>query len=216
MEKIRILITDDHTVVRQGLKQMLKDEFPEAEFGEATSGNEALEKARNEKWSMIIMDISMGGRNGLEILKQLRVEDIKTPVLMLSMHPEDQYAVRVLKAGAHGYLTKESASDELILATRRLLEGRKYISLSLAEKLANDLEKDLNKPIQELISDREYQVLCLIASGKTVSQIAEELSLSVPTISTYRARILQKMNLKNNAQLTHFAIEQGLVNKSEF
>jgi len=209
--KIKILITDDHTVVRQGLKQILKDEFPEAEFGEAASGNEALDKAREISWNVIIMDISMAGRNGLEILKQLRVEDIKTPVLMLSMHPEDQYAVRVLKAGAHGYLTKESASDELVLATRRLLEGRKYISISLAEKLANDLEKDLNKPVQELISDREYQVLCLIASGKTVSQIAEELSLSVPTISTYRARILQKMNFKNNAQLTHYALEQGLV-----
>ena len=207
----RILITDDHAVVRQGLKQILKDEFPSAEFGEAVSGNDALEKLRKEKWNINIMDISMAGQNGLEILKQMKAENIPTPVLMLSMHPEDQYAVRVLKAGAHGYLTKDAASDELILAIRRIITGRKYISLSLAEKLANDLEKDLNKPVHELMSDREYQVLCMIASGKTVSQIAEELSLSVTTVSTYRARILDKMNFKTNAQLTHFAIEQGLV-----
>ncbi len=207
---IRILITDDHTVVREGLKRILKDEFPDSIFGEATSGNEALEKTRAEAWDVIILDISMSGRNGLEVLKQMRTENIKSPVLILSMHPEDQYAVRVLKAGASGYLTKDSASDELVTAVKRIISGRKYITLSLAEKLANDLETDIDKPIHELISDREFQVLSLIASGKTVSEIAVELSLSVPTISTYRSRLLEKMNMKTNAELTHYAIQQGL------
>jgi two-component system invasion response regulator UvrY len=207
---INILITDDHTVVREGLKRILKEEFPEATFGEAGDGNQALEKTRNEVWDVIILDITMSGRNGLEVLKQMRAENIKTPVLILSMHPEDQYAVRVLKAGASGYLTKESASEELVTAIRRIISGRKYITLSLAEKLANDLEIDTDKPIHELISDREFQVLNLIASGKTVSEIAVELSLSVTTISTYRSRILEKMNMKTNAELTHYAIQKGI------
>lgn len=207
---IKILITDDHTVVREGLKRILKEEFSDSQFGEAASGNEALEKARTVNYDIIVLDISMSGRNGLEILKQMRAENIKTPVLILSMHPEDQYAVRVLKAGASGYLTKDIASEELVTAVRRIISGRKYISLSLAEKLANDLESDSDKPIHELISDREFQVLNLIASGKTVSEIAAELSLSVPTISTYRSRILEKMNMKTNAELTHYAIQQGL------
>jgi two-component system, NarL family, invasion response regulator UvrY len=207
----RILITDDHAVVRHGLKQILKEEFPAFEFAEASSGKEALNKARSGSWDLIIMDISMTGQTGLEILKQMRDESINIPVLMLSMHPEDQYAVRVLKAGAYGYLTKDTASEELITAVRRILEGRKYISLNVAEKLANDLEKDLDKPAEELMSDREFQVFCRLASGKTVTQIAQELSLSVPTISTYRSRILEKMNMKNNAQLTYYAMQQGIV-----
>jgi two-component system invasion response regulator UvrY len=207
---IKILITDDHTVVREGLKRILKEEFPEATFGEAADGNQALEQTRNETWDVIILDVTMSGRNGLEVLKQMRVENIKTPVLILSMHPEDQYAIRVLKAGASGYLTKESASEELVTAIRRIISGRKYITLSLAEKLANDLEIDTDKPIHELISDREFQVLNLIASGKTVSEIAVELSLSVTTISTYRSRILEKMNMKTNAELTHYAIQKGI------
>lgn len=207
---MKILITDDHTVVREGLKRILKEEFTEAEFGEAVSGNEALEKMRADTWDIIIMDITMGGRNGLEVLKQMKSENIKWPVLILSMHPEDQYAVRVLKAGAMGYLTKESAPEELIVAVKRIMTGRKYITLTLAEKLASDLENDTNKPIHELISDREFQVLSLIASGKTVSEIAVELSLSVPTISTYRTRILEKMKMKTNAELTHYALQQGL------
>jgi two-component system invasion response regulator UvrY len=207
---IKILITDDHTVVREGLKRILKEEFPEATFGEAGDGNQALEQTRSEVWDVIVLDISMAGRNGLEVLKQMRAENIKTPVLILSMHPEDQYAVRVLKAGASGYLTKDSASEELVTAIRRIISGRKYITLSLAEKLANDLEIDTDKPIHELISDREFQVLNLIASGKTVSEIAVELSLSVTTISTYRSRILEKMNMKTNAELTHYAIQKGI------
>ena len=206
-----ILIVDDHTVVRQGLKQILQEEYSEALFGEATSGNEALEKIRNNPWDIVIMDITMPGKSGLEILKQVKSESIKTPILFLSMHSENQYAIRILKAGAAGYLTKESASTELINATKRILEGRKYINASLAEKLANNLEIDTDKPIYELISDRELQVLCLIASGKTVSDIAQELCLSVATISTYRTRMLEKMNMKSNAELTHYAIKQGLV-----
>lgn len=208
----KVLIADDHAIVRQGLKQVLSEAFPEIEFAEAVNGNEALEKARANKWDALILDLSMEGRPGLEILKQLKTENNPVPVLILSMHPEDQYAVRVLKAGAYGYLTKDTDMEELVLALRRILEGRKYISLNLAEKLANDLEKDLNKPAMELMSDREYQVFCLLASGKTVGQVAEELCLSVNTISTYRSRVLEKMNMKNNAQLTHFAMEQGLIN----
>ena len=207
---IKILIADDHTVVRQGLRQILQEEYTLAEFGEAINGNDALEKARNETWNVIILDITLPGRNGLEVLKQLRIESIKIPVLILSMHSEDQYAVRLLKAGASGYLTKESASDELVVAINRVISGRKYITESLAEKLASSLDYDTDKPLHELISDREFQVLCLIASGKTVSEIASELCLSVPTISTYRTRILEKMNMKSNAELTHYAIRQGL------
>lgn len=208
---IKILIVDDHTVVRQGLKQILQEEYSSACFEEAASGNEALEKLRNNSLDIVIMDITMPGKNGLEVLKQLKFEAIKTPVLVLSMHSEDQYAIRIIKAGASGYLTKESASTELITAVDRILSGRKYINSSLAEKLANNLETDTDKPIYELVSDRELQVLCLIASGKTVSEIATVLSLSVATISTYRARMLEKMNMKTNAELTHYAIRQGLV-----
>ena len=208
---MEILIVDDHNVVRQGLKQIIQEEYSSASFGEAGTGNEALEKMRNKNWDIVILDITMPGKSGLEILKQIKLETIKTAVLVLSMHSEDQYAIRILKAGAAGYLTKESASTELITAIKTILGGRKYINTSLAEKLANNLEIDTNKPIHELISDRELQVLCLIASGKTVSEVATELCLSVATISTYRARILEKMNMRTNAELTHYAIREGLV-----
>jgi DNA-binding NarL/FixJ family response regulator len=153
----------------------------------------------------------MPGRSGLDILKELKAERPKLPVLVLSMYPEEQYAIRVLKAGASGYLTKESAPDELVVAMRKVAQGKKYVSPSLAEKLAFDLEMDTTKPLHEMLSDREYQVLCMVASGKTVGEIAENLSLSAKTISTYRARILDKMNMKNNAELTHYAIQNKLV-----
>ena len=211
IKDLKILIADDHSVVRQGLKQIILEEFPTALVEEAVTGNETLEQARNNDFNVIILDITMPGKNGLEILKQLRSESIKTPVLILSMHAENQYAIRVLKSGAFGYLTKESASEELIMAIKRVLRGRKYITETIAEQLATDFDNPANKPLHQLISDREFQVLCLIANGKTVSEIAEELFLSVPTISTYRARILEKMNMKNNAELTHYAIQQGLV-----
>jgi two-component system invasion response regulator UvrY len=211
MDEVKILVGDDHAIVREGMMRLLKEEFSSVKFGEAKCGIDVLELARAEKWDVIIMDITMPGRSGLEILKQLRNESITTPVLVLSMYPEDQYAVRVMRAGASGYLTKDTASEQLINAVKRVLTGKKYISESLAEKLADDLDGKGNKSIHELMSDREYQVMCMIASGKTVSEIAEELSLSVPTISTYRARILEKLDMKTNAEITRFAIETGLV-----
>ncbi|MCX6291472.1 MAG: response regulator transcription factor [Bacteroidetes bacterium] len=208
---IHILIADDHSIVRRGLKQILLDEFPDANIGEVNNGLELMHAARAHRWNIIISDLSMPGRNGLETLKQLKIEFPKLPVLILSMHPEDQYAIRALKAGAAGYLTKESASEELIHAIRKILDGRRYITASVAEKLAENLEQDSTKELHEVLSDREFDVLKLIASGKTVSEIAEQLLLSVTTVSTYRARILLKTNMKTNAELTHYAIENKLV-----
>lgn len=207
----RFLIADDHAIVRKGLVQLLKEEFANALCDEANDGNELLSKARKSEYNVILLDISMPGLSGLETLKQLRSEGIKTPVLMLSMHSEEQYAVRVLKAGASGFLNKESANEELISAVHKLLAGRKYVSPTVAEILANTTADDNSKPLHENLSDREMQVLQLMASGKTVSQIAEKISLSVNTISTYRSRILEKLSLHNNAELTRYAIENGLV-----
>jgi two-component system invasion response regulator UvrY len=208
---IRILIADDHSIVRRGLKQILLEEFPDAFICEVNNGNELMHEARSQEWNIIISDLSMPGRNGLETLKQLKVEFPKLPVLILSMHPEDQYAIRSLKAGAAGYLTKDSASDELVNAIRKILDGRRYITASIAEKLAENLEVDSGKELYENLSDREFDVLKLIASGKTISEIALELSLSTTTVSTYRARILVKMSLRTNAELTYYAIENKLV-----
>lgn len=208
---IEILIADDHAIVREGLKQIVAETADMVVADEATSGHEVLEKVRSNEYDVVILDISMPGRGGVDILKQLKSQRPNLPILILSMHPEEQYAVRVLKAGAAGYLTKESAPDELITAIRRVSKGRKYVSSSLAEKLAFDLERDTEKPFHEILSDREYQVMCMIASGKRVQEIAEELCLSVKTVSTYRSRILQKMKMKNNAELMHYAIKHGLV-----
>lgn len=208
---IKILIADDHAIVRRGLKQILTETSDMIVAGEAHNGQELLEKARSDHWDVVVLDISMPGRGGLDILKQLKSEQPKLPVLMLTIHPEDQYAVRVLRAGASGYLTKESAPDHLVEAIRKVARGGKYISPHLAEKLAFNLESISERPPHEALSDREFQVLRLIASGKTVKDIGEELSLSVKTISTYRTRILEKMKMKNNAELTHYAIQQKLV-----
>ncbi len=208
---IRILIADDHSVVRRGLKEILLEEFPDAHCSEVRDGTELLHSARSEKWNIVISDLSMPGISGLEILKQLKVEFPGLPVLILSMHPEDQYALRVLRAGASGYLTKESASDELVNAVKRILSGKRYISATVADKLVESLDQSPVKSMHETLSDREFVVTKLIASGKTVSEIAELLSLSVTTISTYRARILFKMNMKTSAELTHYAIENKLV-----
>jgi two-component system invasion response regulator UvrY len=208
---IKILIADDHAIVREGLKQIVAETADMVVADEAASGHEVLKKVRDNEYDVVILDISMPGRGGVDILKQLKGQRPHLPILILSMHPEEQYAVRVLKAGAAGYLTKESAPDELITAIRRVSTGRKYVSSSLAEKMAFDLERDTEKPGHEMLSDREYQVMCMIASGKRVQEIAEELCLSVKTISTYRSRILEKMKLKNNAELMHYAIKQGLV-----
>lgn len=208
---IKILIADDHAIVREGMKQMLAGVPDMVVADEASSGQEALNKIWKGDFDVVVLDIAMPGKSGLDTLKELKSEKPRLPVLILSMYPEEQYAVRVLKAGASGYLTKESAPDELVAAIRRISQGKKYISSSLAEKLAVDLDADAKKPFHEALSDREFQVLCLIASGKTVGEIAEKLSLSVKTISTYRTRILEKMHMKNNAELTYYAIQHHLV-----
>ncbi len=208
---IKILIADDHSIVRRGLNEILLEEFPDAILKGVSNGNELLQEARKSDWSIIISDLSMPGRNGLEVLKQLKVEFPALPVLILSMHPEDQYAIRAYRSGASGYLNKESASEELVNAVRMILAGRKYITPAVAEKLADNLIENNSKALHELLSDREFDVLRMIASGKTVSEIAEKLSLSVTTVSTYRARILLKTKMKSNAELTHYAIANKLI-----
>ena len=207
----RILIADDHAVVREGLRQIIAKHADLVVAGEAVSGPDVLSKIRSSSYDVVLLDLSMPGRSGLEILREIRSEHRNLPVLILSVHPEELYAVRALKAGASGYMTKESAPEQLIEAIRKVSGGGKYISQSLAERLANELDNDSDRAPHERLSDREYQVLCMLGSGKTVKEIAEELSLSVPSISTYRARILEKMNMKNNAELTHYAIRNGLV-----
>jgi two-component system invasion response regulator UvrY len=208
---IRTLIADDHAVVRQGLKQILGGTPEMTVAGEATTGQEVLDKVRAEAWDVVILDISMPDRSGLDVLKQLKSERPKLPVLVLSMHSEDQYAVRVLKAGASGYLTKDSAPDELVKAIRKVVSGGRYVSSFLAEKLAFEIGTDSSRVPHETLSDREFQVLRLIAAGKSVTEIAAELSLSVKTVSTYRARLLQKMNLGTNAELMHYAMQNHLI-----
>ncbi len=208
---ITVLIADDHAVVRQGLKQILEEQPDMRIAGEAQNGGEVLDLLATGSPDVVLMDISMPGRNGLEILKDIRRLRPKLPVLILSMHPESQYALRALKNGAAGYITKDSAPEELVTAVRHAVGGRKYVSASLAEKLAVELERPSAQALHESLSDRELQILCLIASGKTPTGIAEELSLSVKTVSTYRTRILQKMNMKNSAELTTYAITNKLV-----
>jgi DNA-binding NarL/FixJ family response regulator len=190
---------------------MLADEPDMKVAGEAANASELLEKVRSEPWDIVLLDITMPGRGGLEVLKDLKRERGKLPVLVLSMHPEDQFGLRVLKAGAAGYLTKDSAPEELVKAIRKVCGGGKYISPALAEQLAMHLDADGPRPPHEFLSDREYQVMCLIASGKRVGDIAKELALSVKTISTYRLRVLEKMDLKTNAELTRYAIERALI-----
>ena len=208
---IKILIADDHPVVRKGLKEIIEEIPDMVVSSEANNGQEALEKVRKNDFDIVVLDISMPGISGLDILKQLKSEKPELSILVLSMYPEEQYAVRVLRAGASGYLTKESAPEELIAAIRKASKGGKYISSSLAEKLAFDLETDAERQLHETLSDREYQVMRMIASGKTAKEIGEKLFLSVKTISTYRARILEKMEMKSNAELIHYALKHGLV-----
>jgi DNA-binding NarL/FixJ family response regulator len=207
---IKVLIVDDHAVVRQGLKQIITDVPDMTVVGEATDGVEALGKVQTEECDVLVLDISLPDRNGLDILKDVRVVRPKLPVLILSMHAEEQFAVRLLRAGASGYLNKESAPEELVKAIYKVVEGGKYISPALAERLAFEIEGEVNKLPHETLSDREFQVMGLLAAGKTVKEIAESLSLSAKTVSTYRTRILTKMNLKTNADLIHYAIQNGL------
>jgi DNA-binding NarL/FixJ family response regulator len=209
---IKVLIADDHAVVRRGLKQILDETDGEIRVeGQAVNGREVLEKAQAQDWDVLVLDITMPGRSGLDILKDLRQLRPALPVLILSMHAEEQFATRMLKAGAAGYLNKESAPEELVKAIRKVYGGGKYVSPAHAERMVAELNADPDKEPHELLSDREYEILCLIASGRTPTQIAKELSLSVKTVSTYRARILEKMNLATNAQLTHYAIKNSLV-----
>lgn len=207
----RILIADDHTVVRKGLKQILQDAFPSALIEEVADAEDLLKRILKEEWDVVITDISMPGRSGLDVLQQIRQSHPKLPILILSMHPEDQYAIRVLKAGASGYLNKDSAPEELVKAIDRVMLGKKYITPSIAEKLATALDQDAEKFTHEYLSDREFEVLKLLAAGKSVSEIAARISLSATTISTYRARIMTKMNLKTNADLTLYSIEHKLI-----
>jgi len=208
---IKILIADDHTIFREGVKHILA-EYPDVTVAdEASNGREVLDKIWKNNYDMVLLDISMPGMTGLEVLKQLKNEKPKLPVLVLSMHPEEQYAIRVLRAGASGYLTKESAPDELMTAIRKISQGRKYITSSLAERLAFEVEADSEKPLHDILSDREYQVLRMIAEGKTVKHIAEELSLSMKTVSTYRTRIMEKMKMTTNAELMHYAMKHHIL-----
>ena len=211
MKKIKILIADDHPIVRAGFKQVISDMPDMLVADEAGNGQEVLQLIGKKDYDLVLLDISMPGRNGLEILKDLKSEKPKLPVLILSIYPEEQYAIRALRAGASGYMTKASAPNELILAIRKISEGGKYISASLAEKLAYYLDGDATKPPHETLSDREYQVMLMIASGKTVTEIANELCLSVKTISTYRTHIREKMKMKNNAEITLYAVQNKLV-----
>jgi two-component system, NarL family, invasion response regulator UvrY len=207
---IKVFFTEDHAIVREGLKQILADTKDIIVAGEAADGEEALAKIRQGDYDIVVMDISMPGRNGLEILKEIKETKPGLPVLILSMYPEDVYALRSFRGGASGYLSKESAPTELINAIRKVSSGGKYISTALAEKLVVNLGDDSGKPLHEKLSEREYQILCMIASGKTGTQIAAELGLSAKTVSTYRTRILEKMEMKNNSELTHYTIQNGL------
>ena len=208
---IHILVADDHAVVREGVKQILAGLGDMVVEGEAADGQETLEKLANCHYDVVLLDISMPGRSGLEILEEIVSQRPKLPVLILSMHPEEQYAVRALRAGAAGYLTKASAPQELIGAIRKVSRGGKYVTSSLAEKLAMELDLGAQKQRHETLSNREYQVMLMLAGGKTVGEIANELCLSVKTVSTYRSRIMEKMGMKKNAELTLYAVNNHLL-----
>jgi DNA-binding NarL/FixJ family response regulator len=208
---MRILIADDHTVVRKGLRQILLEAFPSAEIEEASDAESLVREAMTDRWDVVITDLSMPGRSGLDALHQIKQQLPKLPILVLSIHPEEQYAIRVLRAGAAGYLSKDMASEELVGAVQRVLLGKKYISPTVAEKLASTLDLDEDKLPHEQLSDREFDVLKLIAVGKSITEIAQMLSLSPTTISTYRSRILTKLGLRTNADLILYALEHHLV-----
>jgi len=208
---IRVLVVDDHAILRKGLTQILEDTPDLRVTGEAGSGMEALQKIRQQEFDLVLLDISMPDKHGIDVLKQIKQERPNLPVLMLSMHAEDQYALRSIKTGAAGYLNKQSAPDQLVTAARQVAGGKKYISAELAEQLAEGLTKGYQELLHQKLSNREYQTLCLMASGKTLTEIAETMALSVKTVSVYRARLLEKMNLKNNAEAIHYAITNHLL-----
>lgn len=209
---IRILIADDHPLVRAGLRNVLKEESDMSIVAEASDAQELLDLVKRQKTDVVLLDISMPGRSGLDILQELKHDQPKLPVLVFSMHPEDRYALRALRGGAAGYMTKESPPAELVKAIRKVVGGGKYVSPPLAEKLAFGLESGtIDRPLHESLSDREFQVMCMIASGKTISDIADELSLSISTVNTYRARILEKMHMNTNSDLTRYSLENRLI-----
>ena len=209
--QLRVLLVDDHAIVRDGLRQTLADKFPKAEFGDAANANGALEKLHGNRWDVLILDISMPGRSGLDILREIKGIQPDLKVLILTMHPEDQYAIRALKSGAAGYLTKEKASEEILFAIEKVLAGGKYISPTLAESLATKLNSSPEKLPHETLSNREFEIMLLIAGGKSVKEIGADLALSVKTVSTYRARILQKLKFKSNADIIRYAMRERLV-----
>ena len=211
LSRIRVLLADDHTMFREGVKQVLSSTAEIEVVDEAGNAQQVFEKLQRKHCDVVVLDISMPGRDGIEVLKQLRSLDPHLHVLVLSMYPEDQYAFRAIKAGASGYLTKNKASSELIEAIRRIASGRRYISAEVAEQLAIDVERDVDRPLHQRLSDREYQVMLLIGSGKTVKEISQELSISVSSVSTMRSRILKKLGVKTSAEIAHYAIKYNLV-----
>ena len=208
---MHILIADDHGVVRRGLKGILADAFPSTEFTEACTGDEVLSHLGKTKIALLVLDISMPGRSGVDVLRDVKHAYPRLPVIILSGHPEEQYAVRCLRAGASAYIHKESAPEELAIATRKILSGGRYISASLAEKLVDNLDEPGDKPLHELLSDREHEVMKMIAAGVPLTEIGDRLHVSVKTISTYRARIMEKMQMKSNAELTRYAMTHSLI-----
>jgi two-component system, NarL family, invasion response regulator UvrY len=211
MNMLRILIADDHTVVRKGLRQILLDEFANAVIDEVANAEELIKKVMTEKWDIVISDLSMPGRSGLDALQQIKISYPDLPVLILSIHPEEQYALRALKSGASGYLSKDTAPDELVKAVQKVILGKKYISQAIVDKIANTFSSDNMRQLHETLSDREFDVMKQLANGKSVSEIAEMLSLSVTTVSTYRSRVMAKMDMKSNSDLTKYAIENKLI-----
>jgi DNA-binding NarL/FixJ family response regulator len=208
---MRVLLVDDHAIVREGFRRMLGDAFDGVIVGEATTSQEAVDQVRKDSWDVVVLDISLPGRGGLDALKEIRDLRRDLPVLVMTMHSEDQYAVRAFRNGAAGYITKGNAVGELIEAVRKVRAGGKYVSRSLAETLARSLTDDAGAPLHEALSDREFQVLRMLATGQTVAEIGRELSLSEKTVSTYRTRILEKMRLRNTAELIRYAIRANLV-----
>lgn len=208
---IKVVIVDDHAILRRGLTQIIAESEDMEVVGEADSSAAAMRLLRERPCNVLLLDVTLPDRNGVETLKLVRKEFPKMQVLMLSMHPENQYAVRALKAGAAGYLTKQSAPAQLVSAIRQVHQGRKYVTPAVAEELAQNVDRDADQPLHQTLSNREFQTMCMIASGKSLTDIASQMSLSVKTVSVYRARVLEKMRLKNNAELTHYAIKNGLV-----
>jgi DNA-binding NarL/FixJ family response regulator len=208
---IKILIADDHAIVREGLKQIVAEESDMKVMGEAANASELFELLDEDSWEIVVLDINMPGKSGLEALKEMKTRNIKVPVLILSMFSEDQYGLRAIKAGAAGYLKKVSAPTELVSAIRKIVGGGKYISSTLAEKLAENVDVTNQKALHQNLSDREFQIMCLISFGKSAEEIAEELAISIHTVYSYRNRILEKMHLKSNVELTQYAIQNKLI-----